>query len=257
MVRFKELNREMASLVLKAHALHVREVISDRPRVEQIIKEQIDLMPNEPWMHLQLADFYDRVGRYREALEQWNLANKPSRSWSSALNSPRILSHYGDLALRLGETQMAADSYEKAGGRILKSGEVNNNDLPSDKLEALKEAAHYASAVERVPGGELYEALADYRIAMPLMDGSWEAHLGYGRLLHRLTYNTPAKDRLKRINEAKKEFHTAERLAPDGESAKAIHKERMRLWPIPTVVRTVITNGKAVTTIEKLSDNGH
>jgi len=81
---------------------------------------------------------------------------------------------------------------------------------------------------------------------MPLVSKSLQAHLSYGRLLHRLGHNS----------EAKVEFRTAERIAPDSTTKSEIHKERIRLGLIVTESVTIINNGKVTSYIKELSDKG-
>jgi tetratricopeptide (TPR) repeat protein len=229
----------------KARAAHVAEIVSDRQLIENLLKERIGLTPDPESDHFALASFYDRTGRYTEALSEWRAASTPKKgSYHSFLSDPNVLSHFGDLALRLGYSRLAEHAYEQAGGLVLQSANLDPSDVPPVRLSALMEAAHFASAEWKVPHGLLLEALGDFKVGMPLMHGSYSAHLDYGRLLRRLGH----------LPEAKKEYRTAERMAPDLERTKAIHKERLQYGLIQTQGVLIIKDGKASTYIKELPD---
>jgi len=244
---YRELGHELAAIYRRSHARGAKEKLSDFAEEERILLERIALMPNVPEDRLSLAQVYERDGRTMDALTQWKMVAAPSnRSWSSALQDVRVLTHFGDLAFHVGEYSMATELYGKAGGWVFRSGEADS-DLATDSLQNLRMAAHFAAAEAHVPHGELQEALADFKIGMPILSRSEAAHLEYGRLLRRMD----------REAESKKEYVTAERLAPDTKTKRDVHNERLRLGLIRTESISVIDNGKLKNIIREIPDKGH
>jgi tetratricopeptide (TPR) repeat protein len=243
--RYQELGNEIQELYDKAARVHLLEIKGDRPRIEKLLRERISIMGDSPMDEFSLANFYFIIGRDKDALSEFKLAVAARQGVSTSFSQePRFMTKFGDLALKLGDDETARALYASSGLTILNSGDFNKEDVPDDKLQALKEAAHAATADQKINHGDFIGALADFKIAMPLIKGSLKARLKYGRLLARTGH----------AEEAKAEFRAAEKMAPDVESTIAIHKERVHLGLINTVTISAITNGKFSTYVKELPD---
>lgn len=190
----------------------------DLRAAERIVLQMIALKPETHWDYWTLAQIYDKLHFDRDAYEAWRevLEWRFNGAWS-AQTDVRYLTHYGDLALKLGEPTTAVRAYRAA------SAAKRMQDIPvaplgeDETMNQVRARAHSAEAVCRFYHGDDKGALDDLRLCISLLPNSPETHLAYARML--LLDNRGGGER------ALPEYRIAYYLTDDPAARKAIHDE--------------------------------
>ena len=192
----------------------------DLDAAEGSYREVVAFRPGVEIFRFDLARVLDGQGREVEAYREYRLAMvRSTHYWSSEQDDPRVLARYGDLALRFGTPDEAAQAYAFGATQSGRDDYWDPVTTPRDasSLASLRAAAHTASAIRLRGIGKKAEAIVALQTAIAADGRYWVAHFYLARW-----------SKSKYPDEAKREAALAESLAPAGKYREMVRRERAR-----------------------------